>query len=68
MLAGDWLYTGMGGTMESAVMAGMMASRALCDRRCRAAEDAPLEFERHRIGLFLPESPTRLTLARSERP
>lgn len=37
VLAGDWLYTGMGGTMESAVMAGMMASRALCDLPQRIA-------------------------------
>lgn len=30
VLAGDWLYTGMGGTMEAATMTGMMAARALC--------------------------------------
>ncbi len=30
VLTGDWLYTGFGGTMEAAVMTGMMASRALC--------------------------------------
>jgi uncharacterized protein with NAD-binding domain and iron-sulfur cluster len=28
-LAGDWLYTGLGGSVEGAVVAGMQASRAL---------------------------------------
>jgi len=28
-LAGDWVYTGLGGCIEGAAMAGMMASRAL---------------------------------------
>lgn len=37
VLAGDWLYTGMGGNVEGAVMAGMMASRALCDLPRRIA-------------------------------
>ncbi len=30
VLAGDWLYTGFGGTMEAATMTGMMAARSLC--------------------------------------
>lgn len=29
-LAGDWLFTGLGGAVESAVIAGMQAARALC--------------------------------------
>jgi uncharacterized protein with NAD-binding domain and iron-sulfur cluster len=29
VLAGDWVYTGLGGCVEAAVMSGMMASRAL---------------------------------------
>ena len=29
MVAGDWIYTGLGGCVEAAVMSGMMASRAL---------------------------------------
>jgi hypothetical protein len=28
-LAGDWLFTGLGGAVESAVIAGMQAARAL---------------------------------------
>ena len=28
-LAGDWIFTGLGGAVESAVMAGMQAARAL---------------------------------------
>jgi uncharacterized protein with NAD-binding domain and iron-sulfur cluster len=29
VVAGDWVYTGLGGCVEAAVMSGMMASRAL---------------------------------------
>ena len=31
-LAGDWLYTGLGGAVEAAVIAGMQAARALVGR------------------------------------
>jgi hypothetical protein len=31
VLAGDWLYTGLGGSVEGAVMSGMTASQALCN-------------------------------------
>ena len=37
VLAGDWLYTGMGATIEGACMSGMMASRALCHHPRRIA-------------------------------
>jgi uncharacterized protein with NAD-binding domain and iron-sulfur cluster len=32
VLAGDWVFTGLGGCIEAAVMAGMMASRAISGR------------------------------------
>lgn len=31
VLCGDWLYTGLGGSVEGAVVTGMQASRALCN-------------------------------------
>ncbi len=42
-VAGDWVYTGLGGCVEAAVMSGMMASRALSGhpRRIIGEVEAP---------------------------
>ncbi|HET9796195.1 MAG TPA: FAD-dependent oxidoreductase [Thermoanaerobaculia bacterium] len=42
-LAGDWIFTGLGGAVESAVMAGMQAARALAGvpRRIVGEEKSP---------------------------
>ena len=42
-LAGDWLFTGLGGAVESAVIAGMQAARALggCNTKIVGEMDSP---------------------------
>jgi uncharacterized protein with NAD-binding domain and iron-sulfur cluster len=56
-VAGDWVYTGLGGCVEAAVMSGMMASRALIGHPRRIIG----EVEPHEAApASVPQPPHRL--------
>lgn len=52
-LAGDWLFTGLGGAVESAVIAGMQAGRGLCGQPEEIPGEVPSPWPR-------PKSLTRV--------
>ena len=47
-LAGDWLFTGLGGAVESAVMSGMQAARGLCGLPATVPGEVPSPWPRPR--------------------
>jgi uncharacterized protein with NAD-binding domain and iron-sulfur cluster len=56
IVAGDWVYTGLGGCVEAAVMSGMMAARALTGHSQKIIG----EVEAHQPGPLLPTQPPHL--------